>query len=98
MPLTTIIAHLFLLPKHKFMNRVGKWCVDVYKCSANKVYNNVLYLPEEHWGGGDYLTPWNVPLYKEVTCKVLTSSVVALSPRQHPTSTRLNGQLSPFDV
>ena len=72
-------------------------CRHVQKCSRNKVYHNVVYLPEEHWGGGHYLTPWNVP-YKEVTYKVLTSSVVAISPRQHPTSTRLNGQLSPFDV
>ena len=65
-------------------------CRHVQKCSRNKVYHNAIYLLEEHWDGGDYLTPWNVP-YKEVAYKVLTSSVVAISPRQHPIPTRLNG-------
>jgi len=38
----------------------------VSKWSMNKVCHNACYLPQEHWGGGDYLTPWNVQWWPSV--------------------------------
>ena len=86
----TIIAHLSLLPKHKLMNRVRKWCVDMCRNTQGIKCTTMYFICLKSTGVGYYLTPWNVP-YKQVAYKVLTSSVVAISPRQHPMPTKLNG-------